>query len=113
VARTIYPDAGSLVRLAFAPRAGEAGGSPRAALVLSAEIYHHRTPLAVVCPIVAEEKGYPFEVVLPPGLALAGIVLADHVCSIDRAARGLEVVGSVPAAVLAEVRAKLEALLGT
>lgn len=37
--------------------------------------------------------------------------LADQVKSIDRRARGLQVAGSAPASVLAEVRAKVAALL--
>ncbi len=52
-----------------------------------------------------------FKVMLPDGLAIAGAVLADQVKSIDRRARGLQVAGSAPASVLAEVRAKVAALL--
>lgn len=110
--RSIYPEPGSLVKLSFTPATGRAVAGPRLALVLSAEVYHHRTPLAVVCPIAATGKGYPFEVELPSGLPVSGVVLVDHVASIDRAARGLEVVGMAPRWVVEEARAKLAALLG-
>lgn len=46
------------------------------------------------------------------GLPISGAILADQVKSIDRAARGLQLAGSVPGAVLGEVQAKLAALLG-
>jgi mRNA interferase MazF len=38
--------------------------------VLSPRAYHQVTPYAVVCPITSRIKGYPFEVVLPPGLPI-------------------------------------------
>ena len=57
-------------------------------------------------------KGYPFEVPLPPGLAVAGAVLADQVKSIDRHARRIEVAGQAPDAVVAEVTERITALLG-
>jgi mRNA interferase MazF len=51
------------------------------------------------------------EVKLPPGLAVSGVILVDHVRSLDREARRMEVVGAVPAAVLDEVDARLAPLL--
>jgi mRNA interferase MazF len=51
-------------------------------------------------------------VVLPTGLPVAGAVLVDQVRAIDRAARGLRPAGVAPQIVVAEVQAKLAALLG-
>ena len=73
--------------------------------------YHQRTPFAVVCPITSRVKGYPFEVLLPEGLAIAGAVLADQVKSVDRHVRQIEVAGWVPDSVVEQVNAKLRALL--
>ncbi len=105
-------EAGDLVWLDFDPQAGHEQAGRRPALVLSPAAYHARTRLAVVCPITTRAKGFPFEVPLPDGLPVSGVVLADHVKSVDRAARSLEVAGRAPAAVLAEVLAKLAPLLG-
>jgi mRNA interferase MazF len=80
--------------------------------VLSPWVYHARTVLAVVCPITSNTTPYPFKVMLPEGLPIGGAVLADQVKSIDRHARGLQIAGSVPQAVLVEVKARLAALLG-
>jgi mRNA interferase MazF len=57
-------------------------------------------------------KGYPFEVELPDGLPVEGVVLSDHVKSADWHERKAEYIGSAPAAVLQQVRAKLRPLLG-
>ncbi len=56
-------------------------------------------------------KGYPFEVLLPEGLAIAGAVLADQVRSVDRHVRRIEVDGRAPDSVVEQVNAKLKALL--
>jgi mRNA interferase MazF len=50
---------------------------------------------------------------LPPDLPVACEILTSHVRSIDTLARPIAFVGAaVPAAVLADVRAKLAALVG-
>ncbi len=82
-------------------------------MVLSARIYHEKTALAVVCPITSNTQPYPFKVFLPDGLPIAGAVLADQVKSIDRDARHLRIAGRAPNGIVADVRAKLAALLGT
>jgi mRNA interferase MazF len=107
------PERGDLVWLDFNPQAGREQAGRRSALVLSPRAYHQRTAYAVVCPITSRAKGYPFEVLLPDGLAVAGAVLADQVKSVDRHARRIEVAGRAPAGVVEEVVAKLRALLGT
>ncbi len=49
---------------------------------------------------------------LPDGLTISGAVLVDQVRAIDRAARALRPAGVAPQTVVAEVQAKLAALLG-
>jgi mRNA interferase MazF len=106
------PDRGDLVWLDFNPQAGREQAGRRPALVLSPRAYHQRTAYALVCPITSRVKGYPFEVVLPDGLAVSGAVLADQVKSVDRNVRRIEVAGRVPKAVVEEVTAKLRVLVG-
>jgi mRNA interferase MazF len=107
------PEAGDLVWLSFSPQAGREQGGQRPALVLSPRAYNARAGLCVVCPVTSRAKGYPFEVPLPDGLVVGGVVLSDHVKSADWQARQSEYAGGVPAEVLAEVRARLQPLLGT
>lgn len=107
----MLPDRGDLVWIDFTPQAGHEQAGRRPGLVLSPRAYHNRTPFVVVCPITSKVKGYPFEVALPPGLAVGGVVLADQVKSLDRRVRQLDPAGSVPEAVLQQVLAKLAPLL--
>jgi mRNA interferase MazF len=51
------------------------------------------------------------EVVLPSGLPISGVVLVDHIKSVDREARHMEVIGNAPSEVLDEIDARLAPLL--
>ena len=105
------PSRGDLVWIDFDPQAGHDQAGRRPALVLSPRAYHQLAPFAIVCPITSSVKGYPFEVVLPAGLAVSGAVLADQVKSIDRRSRRIEPAGKAPDAVVDEVLAKILPLL--
>jgi mRNA interferase MazF len=106
------PDRGDLAWVDFTPQAGHEQAGHRPALVMSPRIYHRRSKLAVVCPITSNIDPWPWKVELPEGLAISGAVLADQVRSIDRAGRGLKIVGHAPESIVAEVQGKLAALFG-
>lgn len=90
------PNRGDFLSVNFTPQAGREQGGFRRALVLSPYTYHQKTGLAIVCPITGSQKGYPFEVEIPDGLAVYGVVLTDHVKSIDLSARGAKIEGQAP-----------------
>lgn len=105
------PDAGDVVWLDFAPQAGREQAGKRPALVLSPRIYNEKVGLMVACPITSKAKGYPFEVALPTGLPVAGVILSDHLKSLDWKTRGAALSCQVPAGTLKEVQDKIKALL--
>ena len=106
------PERGDLVWLTFDPQAGREQAGRRPALVLSPAPYNRRASLALVCPITSQVKGYPFEVALPEGLPISGVVLADQVKSADWAARRARLAARTPSEIMVEVAAKLWPLLG-
>lgn len=106
------PDVGDLVWLMFDPQAGREQAGRRPAVVLSPKMYNTKSGLALACPITNQAKRYPFEVALPAGCGATGVVLADHVKSVDWKARRAERLGRCPGEVMEEIRAKLAALLG-
>jgi mRNA interferase MazF len=106
------PDRGDIVLLAFGPGPRRRRSGRRPAVVVSPQAYNARAGLALVCPVVADIKGYPFEVLLPPGQAVEGAVLADQALSLDWRARRAERIGSLPDSLTEEVLAKLRALIG-
>lgn len=107
------PDRGHLVWASLDPQAGHEQAGRRPALVLSPASYNRLVGLALFSPITSHAKGYPFEVPLPVGLGISGVVLADHVKSLDWRARGAEYAGAAPEGVVAEVLRRLGLLLGT
>jgi mRNA interferase MazF len=112
VARAYVPDAGDLVWLTFDPQAGHEQRGRRPALILSPRAYNAKARLAVACPITSQVKGYPFEVALPTGGAITGVVLADHIKNLDWQARRVVFESKASVEVVTEVRERLRALLG-
>lgn len=106
------PDRGHLVWVALDPQAGHEQAGRRPALVLSPASYNGPVGLALFCPVTGRAKGYPFEVPLPAGLAVSGVVLADHVKCLDWRARRAEYVDAAPEDVVTEVVRRLGLLLG-
>lgn len=105
------PGRGDLVWLQFTPQAGHEQAGHRPAVALSPRSYNQKTGLALFCPVTGQVKGYPFEVKLPDGLPVKGVVLCDQVKSLDWSARRARLAARLPAATLDDIMAKILALL--
>ena len=105
------PERGDVIWLTFNPQAGHEQAGRRPALVLSPAAYNHKVGLAILCPITSRVKGYPFEVALPDGCDVQGVILSDQVKSLDWRARKATFFCQVPEEVTAEVLQKLGTLL--
>jgi mRNA interferase MazF len=103
------PDAGDIVWLNFTPQSGHEQAGHRPALVLSPAAYNDKTSLMICCPMTTQIKNYPFEVLIAG--ATATVVLADQVKSLDWRVRKATLKGAVSADELADVRAKILALI--
>ncbi len=109
--RTYVPRCGDVVWLTLNPQAGHEQTGRRPALVLSPESYNGKIGLAIFCPITNQIKGYPFEVLIPEGLPIAGAILSDQVKSLDWRARNAELICILPAETISEVLQKLGTLI--
>ena len=105
------PKRGDVVWLAFSPQAGHEQAGHRPALVLSPESYNRKVGLALFCPVTSQVKGYPFEVRMPEGHPVSGVVLSDQVKSLDWRARRTDFCCAVPAETVHEVLNKLGTLI--
>ena len=103
------PEAGDVVWLQFDPQAGHEQAGHRSALVLSPARYNALRGMMICCPMTSRLKGYVFEVVVSQSPPSA--ILADQLKSLDWRARGAVHKGAVAPEVLAEVQAKIKALL--
>ena len=85
----LCPGSGDLVHLNFQPSAGREQTGPRYGIVLSGKSYNRASGLCVCCPITSHVKGYPFEVAVYGG-RVKGVVLCDHVRSVDWRERAMQ-----------------------
>jgi mRNA interferase MazF len=105
------PQCGDVVWVTLNPQAGHEQAGRRPAVVLSPQSYNQKTGLAIFCPITSQVKGYPFEVLLPEGLPVAGAILSDQVKSLDWRARNAELVCTLPDETVSSVLEILATLL--
>lgn len=85
--KTYIPRRGDIVQINFDPQAGHEQAGRRPALVISPTNYNQKTGLAICCTITSKIKGYPFEVQLSGKQSTHGVILADHLKSLDWQAR--------------------------
>ena len=107
------PERGDLIWLSFSPQSGREQAGRRPALVVSPSTYNSKVGLALVCPITSKVKGYPFEVALPEGELVQGVVLADQLRSLDWRSRDAELIAKAPTAVVERVLQLVGALLSS
>jgi mRNA interferase MazF len=105
------PQRGDAVWITLNPQAGHEQAGRRPASVLSPAAYNGKVGLAILCPITNQINGYPFEVSIPAGLTVSGVILADQVKSLDWRARNAELICTLPEETITEVLQKLGTLL--
>jgi mRNA interferase MazF len=106
------PKRGDFVWLTFDPQAGHEQAGRRPAFVLSPEAYNRKTSLFLACPVTSRVKGYPFEVALPAGLPVNGVILADQIKSLDWRERKAQFAARATAEVIEDVVALILPLIG-
>jgi mRNA interferase MazF len=105
------PDAGDLVWIDLNPTLGHEQSGHRPAIVITPRQYNVRSGLCIICPITSRARGYPFEVAIPDGHAISGIILVDQIRSVSWEQRYVKMTGVAPVKLLDEVRERLAALL--
>ncbi|MDO8691264.1 MAG: endoribonuclease MazF [Dehalococcoidia bacterium] len=105
------PSRGDVVWISLNPQAGHEQAGRRPALVVSPVAYNRKVGLAILCPITNQVKGYPFEVMIPSGSGVTGVVLSDQVKSLDWRDRHAELICRLAGETVLEVMEKLGTLL--
>ncbi|MBN2356668.1 endoribonuclease MazF [candidate division KSB1 bacterium] len=105
------PDRGDIVWIQLNPLSGHEQAGRRPAIILSPIKYNIKTGLCICCPITSQEKDYPFEVKMPVGSPVAGVVLADRIKNLDWQAREAQFVCKIPDSVIEQAIEKISLLL--
>jgi mRNA interferase MazF len=67
--------------------------------------------MALFCPITSKIKGYPFEVLLPDGYSVGGVILSDQLKSLDWRTRKAKFIERISSDLMAMVTARMLPLL--
>jgi mRNA interferase MazF len=105
------PEWGDVIWLDFDPQSGHEQAGRRPALVLSRAAYNNASSLVFVCPITNQAKGHPLEVAIPAGHAVTGVVLSNHLKSLDWRARNAAFICALPQQQVMETIGRIAALL--
>ena len=105
------PQRGDAVWINFNPQAGHEQAGRHPAVVLSPGAYNSKTHLAILCPIANQVKGYPFEVSIPAGLDVTGVILSDQVKNMDWRARNAALICPLSAEIVDAVLQRVGTLL--
>lgn len=95
----------------FSPQAGKEIWDYRPALVISSWDFNRKKNLAVLCPITKTKRGRPFEVEIPAGLDVCGVVRADQVKSLDWQARRAKFLCVMPDDMVTTVSQMVETII--
>ncbi len=105
------PDRGDIIWIMLNPQRGHEQAGRRPAIVLSPLKYNSKTGLLICCPTTSQEKKYPFEVKIPNGFPVSGVILADQIKNLDWQVREAQFVCKMPISVIEQVIEKISLLL--
>ena len=105
------PRRGDVINIDLSPQVGHEQAGYRPALVLSSDIYNRRVGLAIVCPLSNQSKGYIFEMPIPAGIGVTGVVIADQAKSVDWQGRSVAFRCEMPAFVVSKVLDRVISLI--
>ena len=99
------------MRVVLDPRVGREQSGEWPALVLSDRPFNELTGYIFVAPVTGTQRGWPFEVVVPAGGTVQGVVLADQTKSIDFVARHVRRIARAPDGLVERVLDLVAAIL--
>ncbi len=91
---------GDIIKVSFDPRSGHEQAGFRPALVISNNEFNKRTKLAIVCPITNTDNKFPLHVPLDKRTTTKGVILCEHMRTLDLQSRKNKFVERVPEDIL-------------
>jgi len=104
------PNQGDIVWLSLDPIKGHEQKSRRPAFVLTKREYNKATGCFLMCPLTTKRKGYIMEVLRDID-GKNTVILSDQIRYVDFTARKVEYITTVSTEIIAEIKAKIRALI--
>lgn len=87
---------GDIIKVSFNPQKGHEQAGFRPAVVVSNNFFNQKTNLAIVCPITNTNNRFPLHIPLDDRVKTTGVVLCEHIKSLDLNARSYSVIERMP-----------------
>lgn len=94
---------GDIIKVNFNPQKGHEQAGYRPAVVISNDVFNIKTRLAIVCPITNTNNHFPLHVPLDDRTETTGVVLCEHLRTLDLTSRPHSIIEKLPADILERV----------
>ena len=94
---------GTIIKINFNPQVGCETAGYRPAVVISHEIFNKKSHLAIVCPITNTVNNFPLHIPLDDRTKTTGVIMCEHVKSLDLRKHTYHVVEQLPDDLLRQV----------
>ena len=94
---------GIIIKLNFNPQVGHEQAGYRPAVVISNNIFNDKAKLTIVCPITNTDNKFPLHIALDERTKTKGVILCEHLKSLDLKNRTYQFVEYLPKDILENV----------
>ena len=105
------PNRGHWIWMDFTPHAGHETAGRRPALVLSSAEFNKITGMCLACPATTTRRPYRFQVPIPDGEPVDGVVMPEQIRSVDFVARRVQFISVASPELVEQVTAIVESLI--
>ena len=94
---------GTIIKINFNPQSGHEQAGYRPAIVISNNVFNEKAKLAIVCPITNTNNNFPLHVPLDDRTKTNGVILCEHIKSLDLNSRTYQEIEKLPNDILKQV----------
>ena len=94
---------GDIIKVSFNPQKGHEQAGYRQAVIIRNDFFNAKTNLAIVCPITNTDNKFPLHIPLQGKTKTTGVILCEHVKTLDLNARQYSFVEKLPKELLKQV----------
>jgi len=94
---------GTIIKINFNPQSGHEQAGYRPAVVISNNFFNQKAKLSIVCPITNTNNHFPLHISLDERTKTTGVILCEHIKSLDLNSRTYEEIEELPKDILDRV----------